>query len=245
MTAITDIDPATDILLDFIAGGETGGNYNAYFGHAKSRVDLGGHTLASIYEFQRGMLANDPRSTAIGRYQFLRKTLQELQAECSLPDTELFTPALQDRLGLRLLVRRGYSDWRLGAITDSEFAHRLSLEWASLPDPKADGRSHYDGDSAGNHASTSLSEVYAMLARSRAMTGAATPTGSAVVDTPAPADPNTDISPIPRNADLMIAWAKTGQLYLRDAGYYDGPIDGIWGTGSHDAVARFQRDCRR
>lgn len=30
------------------------------------------------------------------------------------------------------------------------------------------------------------------------------------------------------------------QLRLRDAGYYPGPADGIWGAGTHDALARFQ-----
>lgn len=30
------------------------------------------------------------------------------------------------------------------------------------------------------------------------------------------------------------------QLHLRDAGYYPGPADGIWGAATHDALARFQ-----
>src|SRR4051812_10375210 len=111
-------DLATDLLLDFIAGGvpsnkggESNGNYNAYFGHGSSKYDFGQLTLSGIYEFQARMLADDPRSTAIGRYQFLRGTLQSLQAALKLSSDEKFTHELQDRMGVSLLVRRGYRKW--------------------------------------------------------------------------------------------------------------------------------------
>lgn len=172
-------DPCTDIILDFIAGGlwgdrlgnrigESNGNYNAYFGHIKSKRDFSTYRLDRIYNFQAQMLRNDPRSTAIGRYQFLRRTLKALQAKHDLPSSTLFTPELQDRWAVDLLVGRGYRAWWRGAITDAEFARMLSMEWASLPDPLNGGRSHYDGDRAGNHASTTLESVYGMLELARA-----------------------------------------------------------------------------
>ena len=171
-------DPCTDIILDFIAGGlwgdvlgnpigESDGNYNAYFGHVKSNKDFSTYTLDLIYVFQTVMLSRDPRSTAIGRYQFLRRTLKALQTKHDLPYSTRFTPELQDRWAVDLLVGRGYKAWWRGALTDEEFAHMLSMEWASLPDPLNGGRSHYDGDSAGNHASTTLDSVFNMLALAR------------------------------------------------------------------------------
>jgi muramidase (phage lysozyme) len=167
-------DPCTDTILAFIRGGvpgnmmgEAGGNYNAYFGHVRSKIDMSKKTIAQIYIFQGNMLKRDPRSTAIGAYQFLRGTLRRLVQMHKIPTSELFTPALQDRLGWELLVGRGYKSWWTGGLSDKDFAHLLSCEWASLPDPYNDGKSHYDGDAVGNHASTTLDEVYKMLETAR------------------------------------------------------------------------------
>jgi len=172
-------DDCTDIVLDFISGGrwgdelgnpmgESDGNYCAYFGHVDSTVDLCAMSLAEIYRFQDQMLEENSTSTAIGRYQFLQTTLKNLQINNGLSSTELFSAKLQDRLAVDLLVGRGYSRWWTGDLSDEDFAHAISCEWASLPDPFNDGRSHYDGDSAGNHASTTLDCVYEMLRRARA-----------------------------------------------------------------------------
>lgn len=185
MSTYRDKDNCTDIILDFIAGGvwgdklgnpigESNGNYNAYFGHVTGPYDFGAYSLDRVYAFQAGMLRRDRRSTAIGRYQFLRRTLQLLQKKHDLPGSTLFTPELQDRLAVDLLIGRGYPAWWRGSLSDAEFAHGLALEWASLPDPRNYGKSAYDGDSAGNHASVSLNklgpdnDVYDMLKRARA-----------------------------------------------------------------------------
>ena len=179
MSTYKDSDPCTDIILDFIAGGawgdalgnkigESDGDYNAYFGHLHPAIDFSKMTLTAIYAFQAMMLQRDARSSALGRYQFLLRTLRVLQAKLRLPDNAMFTPEIQDRLAVELLKGRGYQAWWRGALTDDEFAHNLSMEWASLPDPDNDGRSHYDGDSAGNHASTRLANVRTMLAQARA-----------------------------------------------------------------------------
>lgn len=179
MSSFAGKDNCTDIILDFIAGGlwgdrlgnpvgESDGNYNAYFGHITGPYNFATYTLDRIYQFQAEMLVRDRRSTAIGRYQFLRRTLQALQAKRGLPGSTLFTHELQDRLAVDLLIGRGYPAWWRGSLTDAEFAHGLALEWASLPDPRNYGKSAYDGDSAGNHASTRMANVYAMLRRARA-----------------------------------------------------------------------------
>ena len=170
-------DPCTDIILDFIAGGvpenlggESGGNYNAVIGNARAAADLGLLTFQGIYALMDKLLADGEPSTAVGRYQIIRRTMQALQAGLKLPDDTLFTPAVQDQLAARLLSGRGYAPWRSGQTTDFEFAHAISCEWASLPDPERYGSSHYDGVGA-NHAGTTLDRVYRMLGRAREAKG--------------------------------------------------------------------------
>lgn len=173
MSTFKGSDGCTDIILDFIAGGvpgnqigESGGNYDAVIGEPHAHDDLARKPLSEIYRMMAHLLVLGRPSTAVGRYQIIRRTLRPLQAALRLPDGELFTPALQDRLAVRLLVGRGYRTWWRGGMTNEEFAHGLSCEWASLPDPERDGRSHYDGVGA-NHASTTLAHVYSALERAR------------------------------------------------------------------------------
>lgn len=174
MSTLKGTDGCTDIILDFIAGGvpdnpsgESGGNYNAVIGDAHASDDLGAMTLNDIYALMDERLADGMPSTAMGRYQIISRTMQALAGYFGLTLEEKFTPALQDKLAVRLLVGRGYPGWWRGGITDREFANHISMEWASLPDPARNGRSHYDGVGQ-NHASTSLDHVYAMLKRARA-----------------------------------------------------------------------------
>lgn len=166
------LDPCTNHLLDFIAGGvstnkygESGGCYDATFGDMDGSVygDLSQRTLTQIYEMQSEMVAENGVSSATGRYQALKGTLQEYQDRKKLPNGALFTPVMQDDFGLSKMKDRGYDEWKSGAIGDDEFMHRLSCEWASLPDPYNGGKSHYDGDDAGNHASTTLAHFHDAL----------------------------------------------------------------------------------
>lgn len=174
--AYKDSDKATDHLLDFIAGGvpsnkygESAGNYNATFGDIEGKTygDLSVKTLTEIYAMQEEMLDNNGISTATGRYQALKSTLQEFANKNNCPADALFTDYLQDEFGWCKMLDRGYESWWTKKISDDEFMYRLSCEWASLPDPKNGGKSHYDGDSAGNHASTSLDSFRAALKTAR------------------------------------------------------------------------------
>jgi muramidase (phage lysozyme) len=208
MSTYANTDPCTDLILDFIAGGVPGnpsgesfGNYNAVIGNARATDDLGRKTLDDIYTLMADLLVYGRPSTAVGRYQIIRKTLKNLQTSKGLPGTALFTPKLQDSLAVSLLVGRGYPRWWDGKKTDEDFAHGLSCEWASLPDPLNDGKSHYDGDSAGNHAGTSLAAVYAMLRRARAAQK-----GDAK-SRPQPAASVADPAPAPS------AWGRVARLF--------------------------------
>lgn len=177
MSTLKDSDPCTDTILDFIAGGvagnaggESGGNYNAVIGDAAATDDLSVKTLSDIYALMSQLLSDGEPSTAVGRYQIIRHTLQSLQAKAQIPNSALFTPELQDKLAVLLLIGRGYPKWWRGVMGDQEFAHGLSMEWASLPDPYNGGKSHYDGIGP-NHAGTSLGVLLNMLAMAHRLIG--------------------------------------------------------------------------
>lgn len=151
-------DPRAGRLLDFIKEHEAGGNYNAVFGNANSKVDLGQFTLDQVMAQQQ---SSGRRSTAIGGYQFMHRTLRDLKRELGLTGKERFTPDFQDRLGLALLERRGYREFKAGKRSLRNFAFSLSQEWSALPDPGT-GRSFYHNDGL-NRAQTSRGEVYEAL----------------------------------------------------------------------------------
>jgi hypothetical protein len=227
MSTYAGTDGCTDILLDFISGGywgdqlgnpvgESNGNYLAYYGHVDSTKDLCSMMLWEIYQFQDNMPLG---STAIGRYQFLKGTLQGLQRQNELPSTELFTEELQDRLAVDLLVGRGYRDWWRGELSDEEFAHNISMEWACLPDPENGGKSHYDGDDIGNHASTTLDCVYEMLRRARAE----------ITNDEGP-EPALQFSAVYAIKIIQSLLVRRGLLHSRD------DIDGVWGPRSQAAL---------
>lgn len=165
-------DPMANALLDFISIRESNGNYDAYLGAIDATGtwmdgDVQG-TISDVYDFQRQRVDDGAVSSAVGRYQFIQRTLSQLVQQLGIPLQTPFTPALQDQLGTALLNIRGYGRWRNGQIDDQTFMHNLSCEWASLPDPMNGGKSHYDGDSAGNHAGQTLAAFQAALNAARA-----------------------------------------------------------------------------
>lgn len=122
------------LLLDFIGGIEAPHGYDTIYGNNQNKLakPLTTMTLGDIVDAQKSWTKRF-RSSACGRYQFMRKTLQGLATELTLQGTLVFTPDFQDRLGYHLLKRRGYSDYVAGKINRTEFAKRLAQEWASLP----------------------------------------------------------------------------------------------------------------
>jgi muramidase (phage lysozyme) len=167
MSTFAGKDNCTDIILDLISERESGGHYNAVIGNAEATDDLSQKTLAEIYALMNQLLDEGRPSSAVGRYQIIHGTLLTLQHMLGLPMSTLFTRELQDSLAWHLLIGRGYPRWWLGAMSDVDFAHGLSEEWASLPDPDNAGKSHYDGVGP-NHAGMTLEHVYDALGRARA-----------------------------------------------------------------------------
>lgn len=92
-------------------------------------------------------------SSAMGRYQYIRKTLKDVAGRMGLDfDKDKFDPETQDKIAIFHLRKDHKMDqWLGGNITDEEFVKRLSRTWASIPDPDTD-MSHFQGDVLGNKA---------------------------------------------------------------------------------------------
>jgi hypothetical protein len=144
-------------LLDFIAKPESGGNYNAYFGHGnnKNNPELVSMTISQIFAFQKEFTDGGQPSAAAGKYQIIRKTLRELVDKGNASASDLFDQATQDKLAEALLKKRGLDRFLSGALSDEDFALNLAMEWASLPVPRntqgqfrpvTKGQSFYAGD---------------------------------------------------------------------------------------------------
>ncbi len=163
-------NPVASKLLDFVAGPESNGNYNAVWGKANNSEDLSQYTVQEILDRQTRTVQRGGQS-ATGRYQFIKRTLLGLVNELDIPRSAKFTPELQDQLGLALLERRGLSKFQRGEITAEQFGNNLALEWASLPNLRTQkagdrvnprGVSAYAGDGL-NKSHVKPEEVEALL----------------------------------------------------------------------------------
>jgi muramidase (phage lysozyme) len=115
-------------------------------------ADLRNMTVAEVMEYQKSMLANGHKSTAIGAYQTTKTTLGEMVAELGIPLDAKFDEATQDQIAKGLLDRRASQSIVDGALDVDRLANSLAKEWASFQ--TSDGRGYYDGDGL-NHASVS------------------------------------------------------------------------------------------
>lgn len=153
-------------LLYIIAKGESHGNYNAYFGHPGNiSLKFTSMTVPEVLAWQQTYIEQGSHSSAVGRYQLVHSTLNGLVAELNIRDDDLFDEALQDRLAIRLLERRGLNDYVDGKISREQLAHNLSKEWAALPrvigeNPTA---SYYAGDGL-NKVHVSINEIFTAIA---------------------------------------------------------------------------------
>ncbi|MEQ3748503.1 MAG: hypothetical protein ABNH26_03895 [Celeribacter sp.] len=120
--------------------------YGARIRPAKKPTQM---TLAEIEAWTR---ATPGQHHAIGRYQFIPKTLRRLVRKAGLADSTRFTPAVQDALADILLEEAGFTAFQSGQLGRRTFMRNLAQIWAGLP--TANGRSYYHGH-AGNRATIS------------------------------------------------------------------------------------------
>lgn len=136
-------------LLEVIAKGESRGNYNAHFGNvANQEIKFTDMTVEQVLEWQKQFVEQGNPSSAVGRYQFIRPTLAGLVEQLNINQTDTFNEAMQNRLAIALMERRGSIDFIKANVSAENFAHELSKEWAALPKVLGDSpeSSFYAGD---------------------------------------------------------------------------------------------------
>ena len=184
-------------VLDLIGKYESRGDYEiVYGGIPKSQrpARLTAMTIAQVIAWQRRVVGAGAASSAAGKYQIIRKTLEASIAALRMSGGRLFDRATQDELAVHLLRGRGMQQFMDGQIDVDDMAIGLAKEWASLPVPHAmkgasrqirAGQSYYAGDGLNKaHATVAEVEQALNIARERYRSKATVP----VVDA-APAKP--------------------------------------------------------
>jgi muramidase (phage lysozyme) len=138
------VNPDPTALLHVIGKGESGGNYNAVYG-GKEEPTLSSMTVDQVLAYQDKLKTAGADSTAVGKYQFLNKTLSGLKDKLKLTGSEVFDGTLQDKLALAKLQERGFNDYVAGKLPANSFIAEISKEWAALP-KDATGKGQYDSD---------------------------------------------------------------------------------------------------
>ena len=114
-----------DVIKNLIASVESAGagGYNA-------TVRMGQQNLTSM-SIDEVMKLWDRGSGALGRYQFIKSTLQDLAKD--LPGSTKFDSNTQDMLGERLIKQMGYDDYVSGKLPKDQFLMKLASQWRGLP----------------------------------------------------------------------------------------------------------------
>ena len=129
-------------LLNFIARYESGGDYNIMVGGKRGK--LTSMTVAEILDMQKDMIAKGHESTAVGRYQYIRKTLAGTAAQMGMDvGNTKFDEKTQDALAIQTLRTIGLENWLEGKLDDGAFLNKVARVWASVP--TTSGGSYYAG----------------------------------------------------------------------------------------------------
>jgi len=131
-------------VLDLIAGPESAGRYDAVY-PGRRRPQILNMTLDELYQDMRAR-GRASGSSASGRYQYIRTTLQSVANSMRLdPNTTKFDEQTQDNIVIyHLRANHGLDRWLAGRMSHEDFLARLSRTWAGLPDP-ATGASYFAG----------------------------------------------------------------------------------------------------
>lgn len=162
--------PSAATLLSFVRGAETSRGYDDYYRGSVlvPSKKVSEMTVGEVRAWQKESVRRGSKSSAVGGYQFISSTFDNTVKALGIPDTTVFSPEVQDAMGLQLLKGRGYDQWAGGGMSDDQFIDNLAQEWAAIPratGPKR-GASHYAGDGL-NGATRGLPSVYDALTQSR------------------------------------------------------------------------------
>lgn len=130
-------------VLDLIAGPESGGRYDAVY-PGRKRPQILDMTLEQLYQDMRAR-GRASGSSASGRYQYIRKTLQGVAKSMGLdPKTTKFDKETQDKIAIHhLRTSHGLDKWLAGRMSNEDFLNRLAGTWAGIPN--TGGGSTYAG----------------------------------------------------------------------------------------------------
>lgn len=140
---------AYDPILEVIAKGESNSNYNAYFGHPDNNtIHFTDMTIGEVLNWQAEYIRQGNISSAVGKYQIVRDTLQHLVMLLDEDLNDKFDEQMQDRLAISLLEKRGSIKFASGELSHIDFANNISMEWAALPKMTGDNpeASYYSHD---------------------------------------------------------------------------------------------------
>ena len=135
-----DLDPPPSLedkfapargLMELVGQKESNGDYNVAYGGTKDNFT--NMTVDEVLKWQDDYVDAGSKSSAVGKYQIIRKTLRDLKKKMKLTGDEVFSPEMQDAMFVQLLKKRDYDKWVDGKIDDEAFANNLAKEWASFP----------------------------------------------------------------------------------------------------------------
>lgn len=130
--------------------------------HGARIKPLAAPTRMTLAQIDKWIRDTPGQPHAIGRYQFIPKTLRWLIARLGLPPETRFSPAVQDRLADLLLADAGLDAVLSGDMEPITFKRNLAKTWAGFPLPN--GKSFYHGY-AGNSATMSWKQFERHIAR--------------------------------------------------------------------------------
>jgi muramidase (phage lysozyme) len=147
-------------IRDVIGSAEAPEGYNQVYGNKDLGIVPTASTVADVRTAQDTLVSDGSKSSAVGRYQIIRKTMDDLISKGVISPTDTFDEATQDKAANYLIQEAGYRQFKAGDISREEFSDNLAKVWAGLP--LADGQSYYQGV-AGNKATVNRSQVLAAL----------------------------------------------------------------------------------
>ncbi len=116
-------------LLHVIAWGESNLNYNAIVWNSKqTNIEFTSMSVYDILKYQR----NKWGWTAIWRYQFIYKTLNEMVKKWLVSWNEIFDENFQDKIATIKLKQRWLNAFMAWRISRDQFQLSISKEWAAI-----------------------------------------------------------------------------------------------------------------